>query len=173
MTDFAIPADHPSSPANRAPERASPIDALCQGIVERLKISLAPTVTIEHFPNKPDAYDFEGYNAAALVLYNSSRFDADGQRGAQSLHEDVVIEICLLVRELRGPTGAYSLLLDIRTSLHGASVAGSTGLRPDAIDLQSERDGVYQFQFKFECTLVSVPVKTTGVALPHKFSERR
>lgn len=173
MNDFVIPADHPSSVANRAPEQPSMIDALCEAIVERLKIRLPGSIAVEHFPDKPDNYDFEGRNAAALVLYNGSRFDTAGQRGAQALAEEVQIEISLLVRSLRGPTGAYQLLHEIRTALHGQSLAGCTGMRPESAELQSENEGVYQFQFKFECTLVSVPVKISGVALPHNFSARR
>jgi Gp37 protein len=152
-----LPTSHPLAQVNREPILASPIDRLCDALVDRLTIRLQPSVKLAHFPNKPEEFDFEGYEAAALVLYDGSRFERDGLRGQQGIPEIVKIVIVLLVRELRGPTGAYGLCHTIRQSLHGISLAGATGLTPVETALEREAEGVYQYRLEFEGRLIAVP----------------
>lgn len=171
MNDALLPADHPAQGSMGATQ--SPVDALCDAAVERLKTRLPPRVIVEHFPDKPEQYDFEGYDAAALVIYDASRFDREGQLGAQGLRETLRLVVVLMVRSLRGSNGAYELLHDIRTALHGQSLAGCTGLIPTEIALESEASGVFRYHAAFEGSLPAVPVKVSGVALPRGFAERR
>ncbi|QCI65632.1 Gp37 family protein [Phreatobacter stygius] len=171
MTDTLVPPDHPAGTGSVVLDPSSPIDGICEAAVARLKERLPPRVQIEDFPAKPDDYDFEGYEAAALVIYEGSDFDRAGLRGEQGMAEELRLTVVLLVRSLRGANGAYGLLRDIRTSLHGVSLAGSTGMRPVKCHLDSARDGVYQYQFAFAGQLPAVPVKS-GVAMPRTFERR-
>lgn len=174
MSDFVIPPEHPSASAYRAPSPVSPIDAICEAAVARLKERLPGRVIVEHFPDKPGEFDFEGYDAAALVIYDGSRFDKAGQLGAQGIREELRLVVSLLVRSLCGGNGAYVLLADIRSALHGQSLAGSTGLRPVEIELERENEGVFQYRAAFEATIVAVPNKiASGVALPRGFETER
>lgn len=172
VADPMLPADHPASPG--APPPLSPVEAVCAAAVERLKTRLPGKVIVERFPDRPDDYDFEGYEAAALVLYDGSRFDASGPLGEQGLREELRLVVSLLARGLDGENGAYALLADIRAALHGVSLAGSTALRPVEIALEREAQGVWQYRAAFAAVIVAVPVKSArGVALPHVFVPER
>lgn len=173
MNDRLIPEGHPASLENLAPPPSAPLDALIDAGLARLKETMPPRVIVDLFPDKPDEYDFEGYDAAALIIYEGSRFDQAGQRGAQGLVETVRVTVVLLVRSLKGRSGATQLLANIRQALHGQSLAGSTGLRPLEAELDRESAGVFQYRFSFECSLVAIPVKTSGLALPRGFSTER
>jgi hypothetical protein len=166
--DALLPDGHPARATQAL--RPSPIEALCAAAMERLKQRLPGRVVVELFPDKPGEFDFEGYEAAALVLYDGSRFDVGGPLGEQGLREETRLVVSLLVRSLRGEGGAYALLADIRAALHGASLAGSTALRPVEIALEREAEGVWQYRLAFAATLIAVPVKSApGVALPRGF----
>ncbi len=169
-SDFVIPDDHPSARANLARPALSPIDAVCDAAVMRLKERLPGGVVVEHFPDKPEEYDFEGYDAAALVIYDKSTFGKEGLVGAQGTREEVRLVVVLLVRSLRGPGGAYRLLFDIRSALHGVSLAGMTGLRPVEVDLERQNENVFQYSVAFEGAIVAVP--TPGVVLPRGHGRR-
>lgn len=171
--EFEIPPTHPSARAFAAKPHPSPIDLICDEVVAQLEIKLPGKVKVEHFPDKPAEYDFEGYDAAALVIYDGSRFDKAGLAGAQGVREEVRLVVSLLVRTVRGPTGAYGLIHDIRSALHGASFGGSVGLKPVETELEREQDGVFQYRLVFEGAVVAVPVKSSGVALPRGFENRR
>jgi Gp37 protein len=156
----ALDPAHPLATGNRQAERASPIDALCNAAVDLLALKLPGSVKVEHFPNKPAEFDFEGSNAAALVIYDGSRFDQEGQPGQQGVRETVRLAVMLLVRSLRGDAGAYALTHEIRKALHGQSLAGMTGLRPLETELESESDGVFTYRLAYEGRLPAVPVRT-------------
>jgi len=173
MADFVIPPDHPAAREAMEQPRPSPIEAMCDAAIARLSDRISVKVRIEHFPDKPEEFDFEGYDAAALVLYDGGRFGEDGPVGGQGTRETVRLVVVLLVRMLRGPTGAYGLIHSVRTALHGFSVAGSTGLRPVETELDRQAENVFQFRIAFEGRLPAVPVRSAGVALPNSFTERR
>lgn len=169
MIDAALlPADHPARSTERP--RLSPIDAVCAAAVERLDGRLPGRVVVASFPDKPAEFDFEGHDAAALVLYDGSRFDAAGAPGAQGLSEELRLVVALLVRSLDGEGGAYRLIHEARLALHGVSLAGATGLRPVEVALDREHEGVWQYRLVFAGDIVAVPVKSAqGVALPRAF----
>ena len=166
--DALLPADHPAR-ATESP-RPSPITALSDAVIARLKTRLPGRVRVEAFPDKPEEYDFEGYDAAALVLYDGSRFDAAGPLGEQGLRETQRLVVALLVRSLLGEGGAYRLIHEARVALHGVSLAGATALRPLEAALERSDAGVWQYRLVFEATLVAVPsTSAPGVALPRAF----
>lgn len=166
MTEL-LPPGHPARPTE--PPRCAPIDAVSDALVARLKERLPNRVAVDIFPDKPADYDFEGMDAAALVLYDGSRFDASGPLGEQGLSEELRLVVSLLVRSLRGGNGAHALIQDVRAALHGASLAGSTALRPVEIALEREADGVWQYRLVFAAALVAVPSKPMpGLALPRR-----
>lgn len=164
--DFVIPPDHPAAPAFREAEPPSPIDAVADAMVVRLKQQLPGKITVEDFPDKPEEYDFEGYDAAALVLWDGSTFDQSGPAGEQGTREALRMCVALLVRSLRGPSGAYALKHAIQLALHGWSFAGTTGLRPVKADLERQGEGVFQYLLVFEGAIRAVPTRPAGVSLP-------
>jgi hypothetical protein len=166
VPDFAIPSDHPASRDNREAERPSPIDAVADAMVARLKEKLPGKVAVDHFPDKPEEYDFEGSDAAALVIWDGSTFDQAGVTGEQGTREALRMGVALLVRSLRGPSGAYALKHEIQLALHGWSFAGTTGLRPVKADLERQGEGVFQYLLVFEGAIRAVPTRPAGVALP-------
>ena len=157
MTDFTLPTTGPLATINRSPARLSPIDAVCQAAIDRLKIELPGGIVIDHFPDKPEQFDFEGYDAAALVLYGGSRFSGEGMLGAAGIDEAMRLVVSLLVRSLRGPSGAYELIHAVRVALQGASLAGSKALFPVEADLESQNENVFQYRIVFESGLIAVP----------------
>lgn len=161
-----LPADHPGSRDNCEPGRPSPIDAVADAMVERLKQRLPGKVQVEHFPDQPEEYDFEGFDAAALVLWDGSTFDQAGPSGEQGTREALRMAVALMVRSLRGPSGAYVLKHEIQTALHGFSFAGTTGLRPIKADLERQGEGVFQYLLVFEGAIRAVPTRPAGVSLP-------
>lgn len=177
MSDFVIP-DGPHAIEAREPRSVSSVEACCDAIVARLKERLTGGVLVEHFPDQPEQFDFSGYGAAALVLYGGSKFANAGMRGAQGAIETLLVHVVLLVAHLRpsrdNPAAAYAILQDIRQALHGHSFAGSTGLRPVAVDLERHSDdGVYQYRSDFECELPAIPGRQPGVMLPRGFQTDR
>jgi hypothetical protein len=151
------------------PPKLVPVEALCLGVVDILKTRLINSVTVQYFPDKPAEFDFEGYDAAALVLYLGSQFDRQGLRGAQGIHQQIRLRVTLLVRLLHGHGGALGLLHDIRRSLQGVSVAGCTALVPTNEALNSEQQNVFSYDVDFETTLIAVPqdhARATGVLVP-------
>lgn len=172
IADPLLPEGHPAR-GNEAP-RPSPVDAVCEAAIERLKTRLPGKVMVEGFPDRPDDFDFEGFDAAALVIYDGSRFDASGPLGEQGLREELRLVVSLLTRGLNGDGGAYALIKDVRAALHGASLAGSTALAPIEIALEREAAGVWQYRLAFAATILAVPVKSSlGVALPRAFLPER
>jgi len=176
--DFPIPSTGPNALEGRASFPRAPFEQVCEAIVTSLGKSLPGSVLVEHFPDRPEEFDFEGASAAVLVLYGGSKFDAEGQRGAQGLSETLLVQVVLLTRHLRpsadNPVAAYGLLSDIRLALHGQSFAGTTGLRPLSSELERRSDdGVYQYRFDFEGQLPSLPARRQAVSLPRTFTTER
>lgn len=157
MSDFILPSEGPLAKESREPPRPAPLDAVCDAAVAVLKAELPGNVFIDHFPDKPDQFDFEGHGAAALVLFGGSRFTGDGLRGFGAFNEALRLVVVLLVRSLRGPSGAYELINITRRALTGASLAGSQAAFPVEIDLESEHEQVFQYRLVFETGLVSAP----------------
>jgi len=152
-----LPADHPLAAAARPPERLSPIDAIVAAGVKRLADRLPPAVRVEAFPDKIEAFDFEGSDAAVLVIYDGGRFEEAGPVGGQGMRQTVRLAVVLLTRELRGPRGANGLIHEIATALAGESLAGSTGLRPIEAELEQESEGVWRHRVLFEARIPFIP----------------
>jgi len=169
LPDFIVPADHPASRETREAQGApplSPIDAVADAMVERLKQRLPGSVAVEHFPDKPEEYDFPGHDAAALVIWDGSTFDQAGPTGEQGTREALRMGVALIVRSLRGPSGAYALKHEIQKALHGQSFAGATGLRPVKADLERQGENVFQYLLVFEGKVPTLPIRPAGVAMP-------
>lgn len=166
LSDFVIPADHPSSRENRQELPPAPIEAVADAMVERLTQRLPGSVIVDHFPDKPEEFDFPDGGAAALVIWDGSTFDQAGPTGEQGTREALRLGVALLVRSLRGPSGAYVLKHEIQKALHGQSFAGTTGLRPIKADLERQAENVFQYLLVFEGALPTLPIRPAGVALP-------
>lgn len=170
-----LPPTHPLAASNRALPAQDAIEALCAAVVDRLGQRLPPRVRVEHFPNKPAEFDFEGSDAAALVIYDGSRFAEAGPIGEQGVRETVRLAVVLLVRGLRGHEGAYALTRAVRSALHGQTLAGARALRPIEIELESEDEGVFRWRLAFETGLPAVPAHAAQEAplINRALTERR
>lgn len=130
------------------------LDALTDAVVERLRRKLPPRVHIARFPDKPAEFDFQGYEAAVLVICVAGAFAAAPVGARVALRETVTVRAPILVRSLDGALGAPSLIEDVRLALQGASLAGATAMLPLRWSLDDTSDGeVWRFDFEFETTL--------------------
>lgn len=165
--DFVIPAAHPAHGNHVERPRVSPIDAVIDEAVALLAIKLPPQVTVERFPDRPADYDFEGREAAVLIIYDGSRFDPTG------LKEELRLVATVLVRSLNGAHGAYALIHSVRTALHDQSLAGATGTRPTEIGLEAEAEGVFRWRLVFAASLPALPGRAPRLAVPRGFQTDR
>ena len=177
LPEFIVPADHPASRENREAQGetlSSPIEAVAGAMVARLKDKLPGSVVVDHFPDKPEEFDFPDGGAAALVIWDGSGFDQGGPVGQQGTREALRMGVALLVRSLRGPSGAYVLKHEIQRALHGYSFAGATGLRPIKADLERQAENVFQYLFVFEGTIPAIPDRIpAGLSIPRSMTTER
>lgn len=177
LPDFIVPADHPASRETREAQGtspSSPIEAVAEAMVSRLKDKLPGSVEVDHFPDKPEEFDFPEDGAAALVIWDGSSFDQGGPVGQQGTREALRLGVALLVRSLRGPSGAYVLKHEIQRALHGYSFAGATALRPIKADLERQADNVFQYLLVFEGTIPAIPDRNpAGLSIPRNMSTER
>lgn len=166
MVDFEIPADNPAHAAFVERPKADPVTAIVDAALEILRTQLPPQMAVERFPNKPADYDFQA-QAAALVIYDGSKFDAAGNR------EDIRLVVSLLVRSLDGDHGAYPIIQAIRLALHDQSLAGATGTRPVEVELEAEADGVFRWRLVFAASLPAQHARVPRLSVPRGFSNSR
>jgi hypothetical protein len=163
---YPIPDTHPAGTESLVPVAPTRIEALCAAAVDRLAQALPPRTVVTHYPDRPEEFDFEGSDAAALVLYEGSRFDEAGLAGARGAREFVRLTVVLLVRALAGDGGAYRLIEATRAALHGQALAGATGLRPVEVALDRQDAQVFQFRVSFEAALPAIPGPARAPILP-------
>lgn len=139
----------------------SAIDAVIDAVLARLRQALPPLAMIDHFPARPAEFDFEGYDAAVLVIYGGSSFSGPVEK--------LRLEVSVLVRRLAGDGGAYGLIGAVRLALAGASFAGATALRITDVALEAVDDGVAQYRVTAEAALPHSPQAPRGVGVPRQF----
>lgn len=167
LPDFSVPADNPAHGSHAAKARRVPIDGVVDAAVAVLALKLPPEVRVERFPDRPADYDFEGSEAAALVIYDGSRFDAGGSR------EELRLVVIVLARSLDGENGGYALIHSVRTALHDQSLDGASAARPVEVALEDEADGVFRWRIAFAANLPVVSARTPRLSIPRGFQPDR
>lgn len=161
MADMMLDRDNPIVLGAREEAKAgSPVDAMLDAVIERLKTRLVPLIeTIERYHNRSKQYDLGERNAAVVVLAEGAKYAAAGLPGAAGLARKVRIVIVLIKRVEPPENAVHRLLEDIRLALHGESFAGSTGFVPVEEEFDDEEEGVGLWHISFEASLPAVPVK--------------
>jgi hypothetical protein len=166
-----LPAGHPAR-ATPAPSIApTPIDAVIDAIIARLKDVIAPSVVIDWCPEKAEEYELGTYHAAVLVMPGDIQYDTSKAR------QTVEIVAYCLTRALRparsdvdgdtiaGPHAAR-LVEDVRLALHGNSFAGSTAVIPLRVTFDGLEAGVAQYRSRFQASLPLPIAATSRIAAP-------
>lgn len=115
-------------------------------IVEALKSGVSGKVKVDAFPADVATYDFAGLDAAALVHYKGSNFQARESVASPNQNRRMNFSIVLLVRELRGASGSYRALEDIRLALQGNSFEGAGPAEIVSDALLSEVQGQWRWE---------------------------
>jgi hypothetical protein len=125
---------------------ASYLETVEDAIVTALKAGVEGGVKVENFPADVLTYDFAGLDAAALVHYKGSNFQ--GREGPANLNQNrrMNFAIVLLVRNLRGRSGAYHALEDIRLSVQGVAFEGAGPAEIVSDALISEVQGQWRWE---------------------------
>ena len=125
---------------------ASYLEKVEDAIVTALKAGVEGGVKVDNFPADVMTYDFAGLDAAALVHYKGSNFQ--GREGPASVnqHRRMNFAILLLVRNLRGRSGAYHALEDIRLTIQGAAFEGAGPAEIVSDALVSEVQGQWRWE---------------------------
>lgn len=138
-----------------AGRRPNMIDALIAEIVTRLAEKLPPVLLVKRFPNNPEQFDFQGFEAAALVHYGGSDYASGAP--SSSLNRQVRIDIILLVRALHGDDthtiGLTDILDDVRLALQGETFAGARALMPQRDEFEEANSEVIRWRFSFTTIL--------------------
>lgn len=157
MSDAAALADTPIAAAQRAAAPVTRIEALTRAVLARLAEHMPPRVHVARFPDRPAAFDFQGYEAAVLVICTGGSFGASPTPSRAALRETINVRAPILVRSLDGALGAPALIEDVRIALQGMSLAGGTAMQPLRWALDEQSDGeVWRFDFEFSTTLPAV-----------------
>ena len=100
------------------------VDTIESAIVSRLETQIAD-LTIKAFPSRPE--DFKklpiGNKGLVLVAYSGSSLSEPTNMDALIQERMLEFSITLQIRDLRGHSGAYEYLDDIRAALSGWSPA--------------------------------------------------
>jgi Gp37 protein len=158
-----LDADNPAHRSHAVKPRPAPVDGVVDAAIALLGLKLPPRVIVERFPDKPADYDFEGHDAAVLVIYDGSKFEPNG------LREELRLVAIILVRSLDGQNGGYALIDEVRKALHDQSLAGATGTRPVEVQLEDEADGVFRWRVVFAANLMTAPGRSQRLSIPRSF----
>lgn len=125
---------------------ASYLEKVEDALIAALKAGVEGGVKVDNFPADVLTYDFAGLDAAALVHYKGSNFQ--GREGPASPNQKrrMNFAIVLLVRTLRGHSGAYHALEDIRLAVQGVSFEGAGPAEIVSDALVSEVQGQWRWE---------------------------
>jgi hypothetical protein len=129
---------------------------LVDEVIARLTAEL-PDISVTNFPDDPAKYPFGKKAAELLVNYGGSDYGDPDAIAPISQPRDVDVEVTLLMRNLRGPTGATEAIDRVRVALTGwrASLGGAA-LTPVRDRFVAHADGVWRFVITFRTTIPAV-----------------
>lgn len=132
------------------------VDDMVSAIVARLAAVL-PSLKAEAFPDDPANYRLYHPTGAALVIYGGSRYGEPDSLGAIVQERLAEFDVTLLLRNLRGPTGANTHVDAIRLALTGFKVAGGgSKLRPVRDRFVAHDNGVWRFEITFVAAIPAI-----------------
>lgn len=147
------------------------IDALANAIVARLKARF-PRFKVDHFPDVPERHPFASATRELLVAYEGSTFGEPQSMDPVYCDRAVEWGVTLLVRSLRGPDGAQTMIEEVRKALMGwRAPQGGQRFMPTGDRFVSEENGVWRFLISFRVTVPSVGETTTLDGPPLKSAE--
>lgn len=136
------------------------IEAIEQAVMDRLHAAI-PTVAVEGWPDRPEAYVLKHAVGALLVRYAGSRFGKPEPTDVVVQTQTPKIEVAALTRALRTHKGVYALLGAVRRALTGFRAAGCSAMYPMSETFTDYADGVWQYTIEFACeALHTEPAQT-------------
>lgn len=115
-------------------------------IIAALKEGVEGGVKVDNFPADVNTYDFAGLDAAALVHYKGANYQGREGPATPNQNRRMNFAIVLLVRNLRGHTGAYHALEDIRLATQGVTFEGAGPAEIVSDALVSEVHGQWRWE---------------------------
>lgn len=132
-------------------------------IVEALKHGVDGSVKVENFPANIRDYDLAALDGAILVHYIGSQYSKREGPANPTQTRRLNFGIVLLVRSLRGHTGAYHAIEDARLVLQGQSFQGAGPAEIVSDKLIEEKEG----QWRFDITIgLNAPAVARDRATP-------
>lgn len=122
------------------------LETVEDAIIAALKEGIEGGVKVDNFPADVSTYDFAGLDAAALVHYKGSNFQRREGPADVNQNRRMNFAIVLLVRTLRGHSGAYHALEDIRLALQGQAFEGAGPAEIVSDALVSEVHGQWRWE---------------------------
>jgi len=84
-----------------------------------------PEMSVQAFPDKPDAFRLTHPHGAVLIGYSGSRMPDPFVLAGTEQRRRLEYQLVVKVRSLRDHTGAYAVLEAIRTALSGQAIRGA------------------------------------------------
>jgi hypothetical protein len=148
-----------------------------EDVVAAIKARLVaafPAIEVEDFPDEPDQYVFVARDQKLLVAYERSTFGTDPESIAPlSLPRTPEFSVTVLVRSLRGPTGATQTIDDVIRALFGwrptkddGSSLGVGPLMPTKDELLGQDQGTWRFVISFTASTVAVEDRAALTGAP-------
>ena len=122
------------------------IEKIEDAIVAGVKAGVDGSVKVDAFPANPESYDFANLKAAVLIHYSSSQFTARKGGAITAQTRRMNFSLVLFARELRGHTGSYSILEDLRLALQAQVFAGAGPAEIVKDELISEQHGQWRWE---------------------------
>jgi hypothetical protein len=136
------------------------IEAIEQAVRDRLQAAV-PTVAVQGWPDRPEAYVLKHALGALLVRYTGSRFDRPETTDVMVQTQTIQVEVAALMRALRTHEGLYALLDAARHALTGFRAAGCSAMHPTRETFTDYAEGVWQYTIEFACeALHTEPAQT-------------
>lgn len=131
-------------------------DQMVQRILDRLARAVTD-LAVEAFPDDPANYRLTHPNGAILIAYGGSQYAEPRTLDRIIQDRQAEFDLTLILRHLRGPTGAWTRLDGIRLALTGARVdGGGSRLRPVRDRFVSHDNGLWRFEMTLTATVPAI-----------------
>lgn len=117
-----------------------------------VEIIEAKGVPARPFPEKPEGYFPEADPGEVLVRYEGEKPRKRDMSGVV-IERDILLEIVVVSRQLRGENGLYSWLEMLKAQFEGYTLPGAAGhLEMESEGFADENSGTWQFAQKWKLT---------------------
>lgn len=130
-----------------------------------------PNIQIIPFPGTPEEYRKAPVQEGAIfVAYRGSSFSELLEQGSPDQEERISFEVSLMLRDLRGHSGAYPVLAEIRKLLNGYEIQPRVALVCVRAGFVGMTDNYWLFSMVFEARLLNefdfTPVTSVTISGP-------